>query len=173
VANQLYRLAMSLVDEDGVRANVAQYAQIPEAVTGTQLSGILGDWATAVSNLSEGAVLRTEASLVVEPSVFTLPATPSGTQEVSDTAGFQYDLATSPMTWSSSIPAFLIAAESGSNVDITNAAVIAYNLILTTAILTTGHFCSPDGIALSTRRATFLGVRKHRRQLHAKSYKLG
>jgi hypothetical protein len=173
VANQLYRFSMTLVDEDGVKANVSQYAKIPEATTGTNLQVTLGDWATAVSNLSDGGVLRTDASLVVEPSVFTLSPTPSGDEEVSETGNFQYNLVGSPFTSTTVIPALIEAAEAGVKIDLTNASVIAYNTLLTSALFTTGYFTNPDGLELDTRKASFLGNRKHRRQLHQKSYELG
>lgn len=173
MANQTYRMSITLVDEDGVKASTYQYALIPEAVTGTQLNTILTDWATAVNALSDAGALKLEICLIITADSAGLSATPSGTQEVANTAGMQYNLVGTENTYSTTIPAFKESLESGSNVNTGDSAVIAYNTILTSTILTTGHYTNPDGVVYGTRKATFLGVRKHRRQLHAKSYILG
>jgi len=173
MANQLYRLSMTLFDEDGVKGNAFQYVKIPEGSTGTNIQTVLGDWAAAVSALSDGGVLRTEAALVVEPSVFSLPASPIADEEVSETGNFQWNVTGSSMVWTSVVPALIEAAEAGSKIDTTNTAVIAYTTLITGALFTTGFFCSPDGLEIASRKATFLGNRKHRRQLHRISYELG
>jgi hypothetical protein len=173
MANQLYRFTVSVVDDDGVRTSTHQYALIPEATSGTNVQVTLGDWATAVAALMDGGVLRCEASLVVDPSVFSLPATPSGSEECSENGEFQYNLTGSDFVWTFAVPTFIEAAVAGNIIDLANTAVIALNTLLTSSLFTTGSFCSPDKLPLGTRKATFLGTRKHRRQQHAKSYQLG
>jgi hypothetical protein len=171
MANQLYRFTASFVDDNGVKTAVHQYAELPEAVTGTQLSGNLGDWVTAISDLSDGVPTRCEVALHVPPSTYSLPTTP-GDEEVSEIAGFQMNLTGSSFSDSPIVPAFKESAQVGNKVDLTNTDVIALTTLLTSALLTTGFFCSAEGLKYTTLRATFLGNRKHRQQLHSKSYEL-
>jgi len=173
MANQLWRFTISLVDDEGVKASTSQYAEIPEGTTGTNLQVTLVDWATAVSNLSDGAVTRLEASLVVDPGTAGLPVTPGGSEEVSEYGEFQWDLIGTDKSWTSGIPALIEAAASGNQMDTTNSFVIAYTTLITGALFTTGFFCSPTGRQISARNATFLGTRKHRKQQHSKSFQLG
>jgi len=76
------------------------------------------------------------------------------------------------MTWTSVVPALIEAVESGVTIDTTNALVISYVTLLSSTLFTSGFFCNPDGLELVANRATFLGNRKHRKQLHQKSYRL-
>lgn len=172
MANLLFRFTLSGVDDNGVKTNVHQYCEIPEATTGTQLSTLLSTWATAISNLSDVAVTRTEVALHVAPATFGLPSTP-GDEEVQEIAGFRYNLTGTTMTNTAVVPAFKETAQVGGKVDITNADVIALDSLLSGPVQTTGFFCSPDGIKYLTRRATFLGGRQHRQQLFSKSFELG
>jgi hypothetical protein len=173
MANQLYRFTITVVDDDAVKASTSQYVQIPEATTGTNIAATLVDWATAVSALSDGAVTRVEASLVIDPGTAGLPVTPGGSEEVSEYGEFQWSLTGTDMKWTSGIPALVEAAVSGNQMDTTNADVIAYTTLITGALFTTGFFSDPKGIKITGRNATFLGTRKHRKQQHAKSFKLG
>jgi hypothetical protein len=173
MANQLWRFTITLVDDDDVKASTSQYAEIPEATTGTNIQVTLVDWATAVSAMSDGGVTRLEASLVVDPGTAGLPVTPGGSEDVSEYGEFQWNLAGTEMKWTSGIPALMDSLESGNGLDITAASVIAYTTLITGTLFTTGFYCSPTGRQIPSRNATFLGTRKHRKQQHAKSFKLG
>ena len=173
MANLLFRLTATLVDDEDVKASTLQYALVPEAVTGTQLSALLNAWATAVNGITDGGFANLEVALVLAPDSIGLPVTAHGSEEASENGEFQYNLTGTQRTWTSAIPTLSEAVVLGNSIDTTNTAIIALNTLITGAILTTGNYCSPDGRAVASRKATFLGTRKHRRQQHAKSYILG
>jgi hypothetical protein len=173
MANQLWRFTMTLVDDEDVKTSTSQYAEIPEATTGTNLQIALGAWATAVSAMSDGGVVKTEACLVADPSVFSLSPSPGGSEEVGEYGEFQWRLMGTGMFWTSGIPALSEGMVSGNQLDTSAAAVIAYTTLISSALLTTGFYCSPTGRQINARNATFLGTRKHRKQQHGKSYQLG
>lgn len=173
MANQRWRFTLTLVDDEGVKASTSQYAEIPEATTGTNLQITLGAWASAVAAMADGGVVRVESSLVVDPSVFSLSPSPGGSEEASEYGEFQWALNGTGMSWSSGIPTLSEGMVSGNQMDISATAVIAYTTLITGALFTTGFYCNPEGRQINSRRATFLGTRKHRKQQHAKSFQLG
>jgi len=173
MANQLWRFTMTFVDDDNIKASTSQYAEIPEGTSGTNIQVTLVDWATAVSNISDGGVTRLEASLVVDPGSVALPVAPVGTEDVGEYGEFQWNLAGTDMKWTSGIPALPDSMEVNNGIDTTNTNVIAYTTLITGVLFTTGFFCSPTGRQITGRNATFLGTRKHRKQQHAKSFRLG
>jgi hypothetical protein len=172
VANVPIRLGLGVYDGLGQRANISTLAMIPEATSLTNLLVTLGDWATAVTAVSDGAVVRVEAAVLSSAAALSLPTSP-GDEEMNEVGEFNYNLTGVPTTWTLAVPAIKDSMRSGDNIDITQTAIIALNTLLTSSLFTSGFFASPDEIKLASRKATFLGTRKHRRKLHALSYKLG
>jgi hypothetical protein len=162
-----------MVDDEDVRATVHQFAEIPNTATLDDLQSTLGDFLTAIDLISDGIFKRCEAAIVVKPEDLSLLTTKTGSEEVSETGEFQYTLTGVDTVWTLAVPAISEAVISGNNIDILNSHIIALNTLLTSSLFTSGFFSSPDRLELDTRRATFLGTRKHRKQQHAKSYKLG
>jgi hypothetical protein len=173
MANKLCRFTATLVDDDGVKANLHQYVQIPEATTLTLLQTALNAWLTALNGLCDGGFTRTEAAMHINPDDLGLPTTPVGDEEAGEIGGFQYNLHGSSFSYTTAVPTLKDSVKAGGKIDITNAAVVAFDAVLAGAVETTGFYCSPSGLQFGTRRATFLGTRKHRQQQHAESYELG
>lgn len=173
MANQLWRFTASVVDDEGVKTAVNQYAEIPEGTTGTNIQVTLGAWGSAIDAMMDGGITRLEASLVVDPSVFSISPSPGGSEEVGENGEFQWNLNGTDKKWTSAIPTFSEGMVTGNQVNIGAAAVIAYTTLITGALFTSGFYCSPTARQIAGRNATFLGTRKHRKQQHAKSFQLG
>lgn len=167
-ASQHIHFSATLKDENNVKASKTSQLFIDPAQTVAATITALNAWLTALDAIT-GAVI-TRSGIGISPVLpGGLKSTVTGDAENPETVTFDFNQAGLSTHYGDNIPAFLESALSGDQVDLTNAAVIAYVGLLTTPPVLGGGYSGLGNELLTSLYRAFQGNRKHRRQLFPKS----
>lgn len=172
MANKNVRFSASIVDELGTKATTVAYGVVPDTVTLAGLMTAQGAWVSALDGVTDGAITGSTAVIQSGPL-----ATDKGAgagkakagSRVEQTGVVNYTNATNTHPWGEAIPALADATITAGKLDLTNAAVIAFNAILTGA-LAGGNYTNPYLQAISGIKDAILSFRERRKQLQRSSY---
>lgn len=162
-------LSFTVRDDDGVKASVPMYAQYNGAVE--TVDGMIGTW------LAQGALIDAVTGGVIEGGSILIPLSPDASwkdtpitgQSVSDTLNLNFNNASTRFLWSLVVPALRDTLVSGGRPVLTPAGAIDDLVQAMISGFTNGSYINTAGDDLQALVDAFQGVRKHRRQLTARS----
>lgn len=165
--NTTIRFHAGLVDAAGIRTTALSHAFIDDGQTVAQVKTALGAWDTALTAIL-GAKILTVSAGIYNTVTGDQTGKPASGSEVEETGVWSFNQTGTPFRYGQAVPGLLETVIVGGEIDPTNAGVIAWEALLTSAVLG-GHYTGNDNDALASVYKTFLAVRKRRRQLTAKS----
>lgn len=172
MANKNVRFSASIVDGLGTKATTTSYGVVPDTVT---LAGIMtaqGAWVAALDGVTDGAITGSSVTIVSGPLATDKGAgagKPTLDSRVEQTGVVNYTNGVNTHPWGEAIPALANATITSGKLDLANAAVIAFNAILTGA-LAGGNYTNPYLQAITGIKDAILSFRERRKQLQRSSY---
>ncbi len=161
-------LSFTVRDDDGVKASAPFYTQYDGALE--TVDAMIGTW------LALGADVDAVTGGVIEGGSILIPLSPDGSwkdtpitgQSVSDTLNVNFNNASTRFLWSMVIPALRDTLVSGGRPIVASGAIKTLTDLML-AGFTNGSYINPSGDDLQAVVDAFQGVRKHRKQLTARS----
>jgi hypothetical protein len=161
-------LSFTVRDDDGVKASAPFYTQYDGALE--TVDAMIGTW------LALGADVDAVTGGVIEGGSILIPLSPDGSwkdtpitgQSVSDTLNVNFSNASTRFLWSMVIPALRDTLVSGGRPVVGTGAIKTLTDLML-AGFTNGSYINPSGDDLAAVVDAFQGVRKHRKQLTARS----
>jgi len=162
-------LSYTIRDNDGVKASTPMLAQYNGALE--TVDAMIGTW------LAQGALIDAVSGGVIEGGSILIPLSPDASwkdtpvtgQSVSDTLNLNFANASTRFLWSLVVPALLDSLVVGGRPVVTAGGAIDDLIQAMLAGFTNGSFINEGGDDLSAIVDAFQGVRKHRKQLTARS----
>lgn len=174
MANQAVRFSASLVDELGTSASTTAYGLVPDTVTLAQISTSWASWAAALDGITGGAITGGRIDLVKGATGADKgngAGKPATGARVEQTGIVNFTNAANAHRWGEAIPSLANGMIVGGKLNLADAAVIAFNALLTGA-LNGGTFTNPYLQALTGVKDAILSFRERRRQLQRSSFEL-
>ncbi len=165
--NTQARFHAGIVDDAGIRSTVLSHLYIDDGQTVAALNTALQAWLTDLTAIL-GAKIITASAGIYEPVSASQAGKPVAGAEVEETGVWSFNQTGTAFRYGQAVPGLLETVIVAGEIDPTNAGVIAWEGLLTGAVLG-GHYTGNDNDALASVYKTFLAVRKRRRQLTAKS----
>jgi hypothetical protein len=161
-------LSFTVRDDDGVKASAPFYTQYDGALE--TVDAMIGTW------LALGADVDAVTGGVIEGGSILIPLSPDASwkdtpitgQSVSDTLNVNFNNASTRFLWSMVIPALRDTLVSGGRPIVASGAIKTLTDLML-AGFTNGSYINPSGDDLQAVVDAFQGVRKHRKQLTARS----
>lgn len=162
-------LSFTIRDNDGVKASAPFYTQYNGALE--TVDAMIGTW------LAQGALVDAVTGGVIEGGSILIPLSPDGSwktapitgQSVSDTLNMNFNNAATRFLWAAVIPALRDTLVSGGRPILTAGGAIDLLRAALVGGFTNGSYINPSGDDLAALVDAFQGVRKHRKQLTARS----
>jgi len=162
-------LSFTIRDNDGVKASAPFYTQYNGAVE--TVDGMIGTW------LAQGALVDAVTGGVIEGGSILIPLSPDASwkdtpidgQSVSDTLNLNFKNLATRFLWAAVVPALRDSLVVGGRPVLTSGGAIDDLVQAILAGFTNGSYINPSGDDLSALVDAFQGVRKHRKQLTARS----
>lgn len=162
-------LSYTIRDDDGVKASAPMLAQYNGALE--TVDAMIGTW------LAQGALVDAVTGGVIEGGSILIPLSPDASwkdtpitgQSVSDTLNLNFGNAATRFLWSLVVPAIRDTLISGGRPIVTPSGAIDDLAQAMLAGFTNGSFINQGGDDLASWVDAFQGVRKHRKQLTARS----
>jgi hypothetical protein len=174
MANANVRFSASLVDELGTSASTTAYGVVPDTVTLAQILTAQGAWIDALDAVTAGAITGGRVDLVTPAKATDKGAgagKPAAGSRVEQTGVINYKNSVNNHRWGEAIPSLADGMISGGKLNLADAAVIAFNALLTGA-LAGGTYTNPYLQAISGVKDAILSFRERRRQLQRSSFEL-
>lgn len=161
-------LSFTVRDDDGVKASAPFYTQYDGALE--TVDAMIGTW------LALGADLDNVTGGVIEGGSILIPLSPDGSwkdtpitgQSVSDTLNVNFSNLATRFLWAMVVPALRDTLVSGGRPIVATGAIKTLTDLML-AGFTNGSYINPSGDDLAAVVDAFQGVRKHRKQLTARS----
>lgn len=163
-------VSVSIVDELGTKSSSSQYVLVDPTAPLASLAATAQAYATALDAIISGTITETRATLL-PGNPAGLKATPGVGSRVENGAVVNFQDALSPRKYGTLIPSIAEAVIKNGKLDLTNAAVQAFVVLITTATGTEA-FATPARTAITHAIDAFLSTRKHRKQLMRSSFEL-
>jgi hypothetical protein len=167
-------LSYTIQDNDGVKASTPLYTIYDGAVE--TVDALIGTW------LEAGGMIDAITGGVIRQGAITIPLAPDASwkdtplvgQSVSDTLNLQMGNVDNIRAWTAVIPALrdTLVDSQGKPIVVTGNAIALFRDLLIDGF-TNGSYSNDQGDDLDRIIAYFQGVRKHRRQLRARSTVIG
>lgn len=162
-------LSFTIRDDDGVKAACPFYTQYNGALE--TVDAMIGTW------LAQGALVDAVTGGVIEGGSILIPLSPDGSwkdtpltgESVSDTLNLNFNNAATRFLWSAVVPALRDTLVSGGRPILTSGGAIDDLVQALITGFTNGSYINTAGDDLQALVDAFQGVRKHRRQLTARS----
>lgn len=156
-------LSHTLLDTNGEKSSTRAHVSYNGAVK--TVDSLIGDWLELgglLDDASNGQIVGGQILIPALPDASWKAAPVAGT-DVSDVIVLNFMNATTKYVWGYVLPAFITAALSGGNVDLSNAALAALmNLLENDAGGTTVDYVNPSTQVLTSLRDAFQSDRKSR-----------
>jgi hypothetical protein len=175
MANVAVRFSASLVDELGTNASTVAYGLVPDTVTLAGIKTSYQAWQSALDAIVGAAVTGGRIDFVQSGLTTDKGAgagKPKAGSRVEQTGIVNFTNAVNSHRWGEAIPGLDDAVISGGKLDLANAAVIAFNAVLTGA-LAGGTYTNPYLQAIVAVKDALLSFRERRKQLQRSSGELG
>jgi hypothetical protein len=162
-------MSFTIRDNDGVKASAPFYVSYDGAVE--TVDGLVGEW------LVLGGLVDAVTGGVIEGGQITVPLSPDGSwkttplagHSVSDTLNVNLGNEEDIRLFGEVVPAVRDSLIVGGRPVVTVSGAISNLVVALISSFTNGHFVTSWGADLSTWVDAFQGVRKHRKQLNARS----
>jgi hypothetical protein len=174
MANVNVRFSASLQDELGTTASTTAYGVVPDTVTLAGIKTAYLAWQSALDAITDVAVTGGRVDLL-QAGTATDKGAGAGKAKagsrVEQTGIINFTNASNSHRWGEAVPGLADATIVGGKLDLTNAAVIAFNAILTGA-LAGGTYTNPYLQAIVAVKDAILSFRERRKQLQRSSFEL-
>lgn len=164
------RFSASIIDELGTTASTVAYLMVDPTEPLAALAASAQAWATALDTVTSGAITKVEAIL--------LPGLPAGLKataavgsRVEQTAVINFTDVSAIHKFGQAIPGIADAMIRNGKLDLTNAAVQAFVVLITTATGTQAY-ATPARLVINHAVDAILSFRKHRKSLSRSSFEL-
>jgi hypothetical protein len=167
-ADTIARFGASLLDSEGVKANVVSHAFVDSAQTIANLVAAHQAWQAALGGVCGAQIVGNRATILVANEAGHRAAPVAGS-EVQEVGVFDFNQAGLPYHYGQAVPAFLESLVlNGGVIDESQAAVQNWVNVLIGPVLG-GNYTGMSTAALTGLYRTFRSDRKRRRQLYARS----
>ena len=163
-------VSVSIQDELGTKSTSSQYVMVDPTAPLASLAATAQAYATAIDAISSGVITETRATLL-PGNPAGIKAAPAAGSRVEASAVVNFVDANSPRKYGTLIPAIADAMIVNGKLNLQNAAVQAFVVLLTTATGTEA-FATPARTIINHAVDALLSFRKHKKQLARSSFEL-
>jgi hypothetical protein len=165
--NTQLRFHAGIVDSEGIRSTVLSHLYVDDGQTLAATNTALQAWITALTAIEGASIITASAGLYAAVGA-SQAGKPVAGSEVEETGVWSFNQTGTAFRYGQAVPGLLETIVVADEIDPTNAGVIAWEALLTGAVLG-GHYTGNDNDPLASVYKTFRSVRKRRKQLTAKS----
>ena len=165
------KFSFTVQDGLGTKASLAIYGLVDDTSTAADLEAQWQAYATALTAVTDSAILSGSASIELTPTT-SQAGKPTSTNRVEQNALLGYIVTASGRRFSIATPGWKDTLISGGTVVLTGAAATWIALLTGAMGSATGTNTSNDFLALGAPSDAVLVFRKHRRQLARSSYEV-
>jgi hypothetical protein len=165
--NTTLRFHAGIVDANNIRTTVLSHLLVDDGQTLAATNTALQAWLTALTGIVDAKIVTASAGIYASVGA-SQAGKPAAGSEVQETGLWSFDLASTPFRYGQAVPGLADSVLIGTQIDPTNAAVIAWEALLLGAVLG-GHYTGTNSDALASVYKTLYSTRSRRKQLTAKS----